>query len=273
MESKELEYNNYRISIPLEFEDVFTHFYFAKNDTKQRLTKTLIPNFQTIFIFSFGATVYLNTNQDNKIKIDNYLFLGPVKQAFDYTLDVGSEILVINFKDDAFYRFFGKVILNDHIPFNPDELVTENCFSVLWEKLKQIDNQTERVNFILDFCKPYLAIKNTKSELLINFKDTIFNPIKSVAQETQQSERNIQLHHKKYFGYSAKEINRYNRFLKAVELIQNTITSAAKVEWFDIVDQCGYYDQSQLIHDFKHFINLTPSQFQKFQQDICNPKL
>lgn len=268
---KEQEYDNYRIPVPVEFEEVFSHFYYAKNNTNQALTKTLVPNFQTIFIFSFGATVMINPNHDSKTPIENYLFLGPIKQAFEYRLDVGSEIFVINFKDDSFYRFFGSALLNDHLPFNPEEGVSQSCFSGLWEKLSQLDDQNERANFIIEFCTPYLAIKNIKSELLVNCKDSAFNPIKSVALETQQSERSIQLHHKKYFGYSAKEINRYNRFLKAVETIENTITINKKVEWFEIIDRCGYYDQSQLIHDFKHFINLTPSQFVKLQQDICNP--
>lgn len=269
---KEQGYNNHRISVPAEFAEVFSHFYFAKNDTQLPLTKTLVPNFQTIFIFSFGTTVYLNSNQYSKTKLDNYIFLGPIKQAFDYTLDVGAEIFVINFKDDAFYRFFGNALLSDHLPFNPEDEINQSCFSSLWDKLKQIDDQNERANFILEFSKPYLGIKNIKSELLVNFKDSIYNPIKSVAKETQQSERSIQLHHKKYFGYSFKEINRYNRFLKAVENIEKTIAINKKVEWFEIINQCGYYDQSQLIHDFKYFINLTPSRFLKLQQDICNPK-
>jgi AraC-like DNA-binding protein len=270
---KEQEYDNYRIPVPIEFEEVFTHFYFAKNNTDKSLTKTLIPNFQTIFIFSFGTPIQINPNQESDTVISNYLFLGPIKQAFEYKLDVGSEIFVINFKDDAFYRFFGNALLNDHILFNPEDGVNHSCFSGLWDKLRQIDNQNERASFIIEFCRPYLAIKNIKSELLVNFKDSAFNPIKSVAIETQQSERSIQLHHKKYFGYSAKEVSRYNRFLKAVENIESTIAINKKIEWFDIIEHCDYYDQSQLIHDFKHFINLTPNQFVKLQQYICNPKI
>ncbi|MHC0443683.1 AraC family transcriptional regulator, partial [Flavobacterium sp. 3-210] len=80
--------------------------------TQKAVAKTLLPNFQTIFVFSFGKPVYFKANQGDEIEVGRYLFLGPVKQALPYRLEPGSEILVINFKDDAFYRFFGKVILS-----------------------------------------------------------------------------------------------------------------------------------------------------------------
>lgn len=77
---------------------------------------------------------------------------------------------------------------------------------------------------------------------------------------------------KNIWGYSAKEISRHQRFLKAVELVQNMALSNSKADWFDVVNKCGYYDQSQLIHDFKHYTHLSPSKYLKFQQDICYPK-
>jgi len=46
MSSSEPDYNNFRISVPEEFEDVFSHFYFAENNTGQPLTKTLLPSYQ-----------------------------------------------------------------------------------------------------------------------------------------------------------------------------------------------------------------------------------
>ncbi|WP_240432859.1 helix-turn-helix transcriptional regulator [Taibaiella koreensis] len=201
--------------------------------------------------------------------MDKCIVLGPIKAAFEYILSPGAQILVANFKDDAFYRFFGKPFLSDHLPMNPDEAMADNCFTYLWHQLNKTTIVTDKVNCILDFCRPYLKLQNNTVALLANFKADVLNPIKSVADTTGQSERNIQLMHKKYFGYSAKEVNRYQRFIKAVGLVQQALLSQHAIDWFEIIDECGYYDQSQLIHDFKHFINLTPKSFVKFQQDIC----
>jgi len=265
------EYQTYKITVPSELDEVFSPFYYAKNNTDTPVTKTLFPNFQSLLIFSFGNKVTLNSNQDNEIIIDKYLYLGPVKHSFPYELDIGSEIFVINFKNDSFYRFFGGVFLEEQLLFPTTENFNNRCFTKFWKRLKLISVQEERVNFIIAFCKPYLAKRHIKSELLVNSKDFNLDPIKLVAKELKQTERSIQLHHKKYFGYSAKEVNRYNRFLKAIEKIDLYIKENKKIEWFEILDECGYYDQSHFIADFKYYIKITPSQFIKLYPTICNP--
>ena len=272
MAENEKHYKNFKITVPADYEDIFSHFYFAENTTGETITKTLLPSYQTILIFNFGTPAFLYSIQNTELEVDKCLVLGPIKQSFSYSLPANSGILVANFKDDAFYNFFGNATVAEHLPVNPDDLLDENCFTSLWAQLNKIEDINDRVEYILEFSKPYLKQRNVIAEQLANFKDTNLNPIKSVADLQNQTERNIQLNHKKHLGYTAKEISRYQRFLKAVELIQSVASSSNKMDWFDIVNECGFYDQSQLIHDFKHYINLSPTKYLKFQQDICNPK-
>ena len=142
----------------------------------------------------------------------------------------------------------------------------------MWSELNKIEDVNHQVNFILDFCKPYLRERNVIAKKLTNFSDENLNPIKYLASQQNQTERNIQLNHKKYLGYTSKEINRYQRFLKAIQLIQDIALTSTKIDWFEIINECGYYDQSQLIHDFKHYLNISPTKYLKFQQDICIAK-
>lgn len=265
------ETDGYRIAVPPEFEEVFSHFYFAENTNAAPIRKTLLPTFQTIMVFNFGPASSLVSAQQTQIEVDKCVVLGPIKQAFDYTLPVGAKILVANFKDDAFYRFFGEALFQETAPRHPDQLLNENCLDNLWHELQQLDSATAQVNRLLQFCKPYIRPSNDTAKLLANFENGKLNPIKAVAAQTRQSERNIQLKHKKHFGYSAKEANRYLRFLQAVAFIEQHIAGGSKINWFELVEQLGYYDQSQLIHDFKYYLNLSPNRFLKFQQDICDP--
>lgn len=265
------ENNNYRIAVPSAFETVFSHFYFAENKTEFPITKTLLPSFQSILAFNFGTKSSLKSQQNTFLEVEKCIVLGPIKQAFDYTLEPGSQILVANFKEDAFYRFFGNALF-DSMPIHPDDLINENCFTVLWEELQNIPDPKERVDYILDFCKPYLREQTAITTLLNDFQDENLNPIKAIASQINQTERNIQLNQKKVFGYSVKEANRYERFLKAVDQIQKNILNELKIDWLTIVDECGYYDQSQLIHDFKYYMNISPTKFLKFQSDICSSK-
>ncbi|MDN3596841.1 helix-turn-helix domain-containing protein [Zunongwangia endophytica] len=264
-------YNNFRIAVPTEFKNIFSHFYCAENKSNETITKTLLPSYQTIFIFNFGTKALFNSKQNTQIEMDKCLVLGTIRKAFQYSLPPQSKILVANFKDDAFYRFFGNISLANHSPIHPDELLDENCFTSLWYELEKNDNAEGQVNYILEFCKSYLQPRDKIAEQLINFKGQSLNPIKAIAIDNEQTKRNIQIKQKKYFGYSVKEINRYKRFLKAIEYIENIASKASKEDWFTIINNCGYYDQSQLIKDFKHYLNLSPTKYLKFQQDICNP--
>ncbi|WP_343330788.1 helix-turn-helix domain-containing protein [Polaribacter staleyi] len=263
------KYNSYRIAVPKAFENIFSHFYFAENTNTKIITKTFLPSYQTILIFSFGSKTTLQSKDNTEIKIDKYLLLGPIKQAFNYDLFPNSKILVVNFKADTFYRFFGDISQNKYQELNSDGLSNENCFMTLWSELYKIKNTKQRIDHILHFCRPYLQEQNKIAEKLINIKSKFVDPIKLIADQEQQTERNVQLIHKKQLGYSAKEINRYQRFIKAIQLIQNNTSKSIKVNWLDIINECGYYDQSHLILDFKNYLNLTPTNYLKFQQNIC----
>lgn len=266
------EYNTCRIAVPGEFTEMFSHFYFAANKTAEAITQTLLPSFQTIMVFGFGIPASLITQQQEAIEIDKCLVIGPIKQAFDYTLPVGAEILVANFKDDAFFRFFGNASIAERSAVHPDELLNENCFTNLWHELNKIAGTDNRVDHILRFCKPYIRNRNPIAGQIAHFDETGISPVKEISETNNLSERSIQMNFKKHFGYSAKEIARYQRFLKAIQLIQRIASDGAKMDWFEIIDACGYYDQSQLIHDFKHYLNLSPSKYLKFQQGICNAR-
>jgi len=272
MKDSNPNYSNFRIAVPTAYEKVFTHFYFAKNETSETITKMLIPSYQTILIFSFGEKPYFQSKQHPYLEVDKYLMLGPIKHLIDYSLPPNAEILLVNFKDDAFFRFFGDATMAQDEPLIPGAAFHEDSFGVLWQELNSIADIPDRVSHILKFSAPYFENQSKIAEQIAGFKDQALNPIKSIADQNKQTERNTQLNHKKHFGYSAKEYNRYERFIQAIALIQNIAYTNAKIDWFEIIAECGYYDQSQLINDFKHYINLSPTRYLKLHQDICNSK-
>ncbi|UOU97016.1 helix-turn-helix domain-containing protein [Chryseobacterium daecheongense] len=265
-------YTSYRISAPSTFKDVFSHFYYAENKSEEPIEKTLLPSYQTIMIFNLGTPASFISKNKEEITVERCMVLGPIKHAFNYILPENAEILVCNFKDDAFFRFFGNAGLTDGLAIHPDELLHQNCFTTLWSELKKIDSNENRIEALLDFCTPYLRNRNEIAEQIASFDRKTFSPIKEISQKNKLSERSLQANHKKHFGYTSKEMYRYQRFLKAIQIIQTSSCTNAKIDWFDVINQCGYYDQSQLIKDFQHYIHLSPSKYLKFQESICDPK-
>jgi len=261
-------YVDYKIAVPERCREVFSHFYYLKNESDETVTKTLMPSYQTILIFNFGANVLLFSSS-SQIGLSKCIVLGPIKRAFDYSLPPGAEMLVVGFKDDAFYRFFGHAAVAEHQPVDPDSLLMHDCFTDLWDKLAGLEGNTLRIAQIVQFAEPYLLGSNQIAQQLANFEGLSASPIKAVASVNGQTERNVQLTQRKHFGYSAKAFSRYSRFLKAIELISKLLSNNNKVNWFEVIDACGYYDQSQLIRDFKYYTNLSPTKYLKFQKDIC----
>ena len=263
-------YISRRIPVPLAFQEVFSHFYIAENRGAQAISLTLLPSYQMIMVFNFGTPVFIVTPDKEEVIINTCLVAGPVRQAFDYTLPPGAEILVANFKDDAFFRFFGVASMDRAFSAHPDALLHDNCFIELWTELRRMNSES-RIGRILDFCKPYIRERSSIAGQIAGFSDDCLNPVKELSGKNNISERSVQLSHKKHFGFSAKEMARYSRFIKAIGMIQHLCSNSPKVDWFEVIHGCGYYDQSQLIHDFKHYLHLSPTQYLQFQQGICNP--
>lgn len=264
-------YISERIPVPEGWEEVFSHFYYAANETDQPIKKTLLPTFQMLMVFSLGepATIYL---EEEALPVGKSIVIGPLKKTLEYALQPGSEILVANFCFDAFYRFFGPALqAYSELVQNPDELIKQHCFTDLWQELHDLPTVEQRVQCILDFSATYLRKREAASDVIIRdgLSETIMNPVKVVAAKSGQSERSVQLNYKKYLGYSAKEINRYQRFEKAILFTRDAWEKDGMVNWFDVIDECGYYDQSHLIHDFTHYLGVPPARFLKLQSVIC----
>jgi transcriptional regulator GlxA family with amidase domain len=56
---------------------------------------------------------------------------------------------------------------------------------------------------------------------------------------------------------SPKLFCRVLRFRQALE----TVCQTAAPDWGRMAVDCGYYDQSHLIHDFRLFSNLSPTEY------------
>ncbi|WP_343670754.1 AraC family transcriptional regulator [Chitinophaga sp.] len=255
------EYISMRIAVPPSWEQVFSHFYYAANHSNASIEKQLLPAFQSIMAFNFGPPVPLEYGGETFLPIEKTLVLGPVKQSMKYTMLPGSKILVANFKDDAFYRFFGKPL--QHYLADPDKLIQTHCFADLWQELQVMEDPALQVKRLLDFSGEYLCTRDPAAANII--EDGLNDSPKQIAGRSGQSERTVQLNYKKYLGFSSKEMNRYQRFQKAIGML----VPGEVPDWFEVIEVCGYYDQSHLIKDFTHFVGVSPQVYLQLQQVMC----
>lgn len=201
------------------------------------------------------------------------MVLGPLKTSVTYTVPPHGEFFVVNFKNDSFYRFFEKAVIDPSATTSRKHLKEISCFEDIWHQLKELDNSNEYPRGIIEFSQNHLGESDNLVKKIIEHRDDeAQDPIKYVAAEKSITRRYVQKKHKEHFGYSAKEISRYKRFSKTLNFLEHKATKNETVDWFDIIVQFGYYDQSQLIHEFNHYLNCTPGNYLEFQKDICTIK-
>ena len=259
-------YYGSRFDVPSEWASVFSHFYYAVNSGKTPLSRTLLPDMRSLLVFSFNDPITVNGKAVNET-----LVTAPLKKDIEYTMAPGCAMLVASFKDDAAYRFFGRQIPHDTLFMNPDEILGTICFAILHEQLLLLATPEEKINYLLNYSKAFLIESEFVSQTITQSISPKFNPVKVIAQQQNISERSVQLHYKKYFGYSAKELAKFQRFQNVMATLNTLLTQHQKVNWFDLIEANGYYDQSHLIADFKHFTGVSPNNYIKLQQEFCFP--
>lgn len=87
--------------------------------------------------------------------------------------------------------------------------------------------------------------------------------VREVAREGGLSQRRFIQLFAREVGMSPKLFCRVRRFRHALE----TVRHAATPDWGRVAVDCGYYDQSHLIHDFQSFAHLSPRDFVRQRSD------
>lgn len=222
------KYADGSIPVPADWEEVFSPFYFAANNGDAPVRKTLAPSFQNILLFSFGPPVVVHL-PDGGVEVVSSMAIGPLKAAPGYTLQPGGRILAANFMPDAFYRLFGQNLrVRSQYLNNPD--AQGHRFSSLHDALANEPDDTKRVEMVLGKTADYL-------------------PANASSAQT---------------GPNAKECHRHRRFLRAVELLNKRGTP----DWFDVIDQCGFYDQGHLLRDFDHYLGISPAGYLQLREEV-----
>lgn len=132
---------------------------------------------------------------------------------------------------------------------------------VLEEKIMRAPNHAGRAKIMEDFLDKKLNGVST-DEL------RVFDCIRTLATQQQQpavqalcqqyflSERQLQRQFRQYAGLSPKLFSRVVRFSNATGFYGATEKSLTSIAL-----ECGYYDQSHFIHDFKKFSGLHPRHY------------
>ena len=148
---------------------------------------------------------------------------------------------------------------------NAEVKIDGNCYGDgLTEKLAQAKDIIERGEI---FTQSYMKIlrKSERKDTVYNLEDYMRQriyetsgtiTIQKLSEETGYSECYIRRIFGSVHGISPKSFEKFVRFQNVIKTMKNQNISLE-----EIVQQCGYYDQSHMIKDFKIFSGMTPEAY------------
>lgn len=264
----QLHFPNFPLS---QFVEVLVFFEGVHHEHK---VDRFLPNGDVEILIDFHDTPqYIYDNETLKeIQACNHVWASGLRtEPITIPSGTGSSMMVIAFKKGMAAPFF---------PFPMDEirdsvvdadLVWGRDFAHLREELlatKEIDTRFKmvesfllkkfRLTLELNPCVAFAIAEMTERPDSLN--------IARMNQRIGYSQKHFTEMFRKNVGVTPKAYLKLMRFQKAVK----TIDAASLIEWDMLAQDCGFYDQSHFINDFKHFSGFTPDEYAKIHTNYQN---
>lgn len=227
----------------------------------------VLPDGCTDLLINTGPTFRRIDNQSGKdFLIKDYALIGQRKNAIEISQTVDTTFFAIRFTPFGMKSLF---------PFKSSELtatmidmdssiknVVDPIRSILEKRIpfqkKLIDIQEVLENRMANSVTSNFLVEKATSQILNshgNFNVSEFCYKEDIHKST------LEKNFLSYVGLSPKEFAAIIRFNRTHSLLQK----GGKIKLTHLALDCGYYDQSHMIKEFKRFSNSSPSQLLKAQ--------
>lgn len=203
---------------------------------------------------------------DESVSMPMIEILGHLNKPTRETVEAGTTILITRFYPHAsalFLHHSASSFTNHSADLG--DVLNQNL-SGFYNQLMEQPTTDKKIKVLEVFLLQQLARSQRKQTAaqqaervcsLIDGRSDSFN-IRHIAKLTQRSERYLQKLFIDHVGLSPHALFAVQRFARSVQLIRTTTASLT-----DIGYECGYYDQTHFIKQFKTFTGVAPSTVRK----------
>jgi len=251
-----------------------SHFtYYKDYITNHRLDRFLPNGNIEIVIDLTNEPKYIYDNHSLKEKQScNKIWISGIRNQ-PITIPSGreSEMFVINFRKGMAFPFLSLPMAEITDLVIDGDLILDQCFIELRDRLLEVAGHESMFDIA-----GQLLLHNFASRLAINpftefaINAMVSNPvdcsIKAISSRCGYSSKHIIHLFKTKVGVAPKTLLRILRFQKALEEIE----SARTIRWTSLALDCGYFDQSHFISDFKDYSGFTPSSYLQRKNEWLN---
>ena len=240
-------------------------FWVWRTDSSYQWGKRerILPDGCTELLFDFADPAQQTDSDVNALSKKSTKLAGQLSSAIEFQPIGAMDILGVRFYAHGIFPF-----LNHPLVEITDRVVALheiwNDFSnELWPMLHEASGDRQRIKLVehalLTLVRkqdlhPDVHVKNAV-ECIASSNGLI--SIERLARELGLGRRQLERKFVLQVGVSPKLYTRIIRLRKFLSLVQR----AGEYEWPSVVFDCGFYDQSHLIRDFKALSGQTPSEF------------
>lgn len=250
------------------------NFFYYTDYSPLHVAERFIPDGNVHLIFDltdYPKKIFDNESLKEIQSCKNVWFSGFRTEPLTIPAGSNSEMLIINFKKGRAFPFLNaplSVLTNQVIDA---ELVMDMDILSLREALVTTANTAEKFSILEHaFLKQYATILEVNPFVGYAVQAIVKQPhqssIKGMAEKVGFSQKHVIRLFKDHVGVTPKEFLKVIRFQKAITEIEVMGTQ----QWASLALDCGYYDQSHFIADFKNFSGFTPSQYLHKRGDFLN---
>ncbi len=240
------------------------YYYIFKSDSDIEFEDTVFPSGDMEVIFNLGEGVWESAVENKFFKTPQIELWGQITKPLAIKSKGKHTMFGIRFLTHSAAYFF-----NDEIGVFNNQ-VSDLCdiigspVKILHSQLLETTEQNRRIELIEKFLLERLAGNEKKSsridkvaDILTSIKkDSAENNISIIASKHGITPRYLHKLIYQHTGLSPKSFNKINRFQLSLKLIAKN-----EQPFTSIAYDCGYFDQSHFIRDFKSFTGVTPSAY------------
>jgi AraC-like DNA-binding protein len=197
------------------------------------------------------------------------LISGPYARSFMSDIAEEAAIVGVHFKPGGAFAFFGVPageLTNAHVDlrtiWGPDAATLRERLCTLSEPIERF-RLLERI-LLERLSDPSLRHGAVRAGLDMLTRSRGRAKVRDVARAVDLSQRRLIEVFTAEVGLTPKLFARVQRFQHTVASSRST----TKVDWAQLAVECGYFDQSHLIHDFAEFSGVSPADYRQRQDRL-----
>ncbi|HKR11832.1 MAG TPA: AraC family transcriptional regulator [Pyrinomonadaceae bacterium] len=250
------------------------YFFFYEGYNPSHAVERFLPDGNVEFVIDLHDTPKFIYDNDTlkEIQACHHVWASGLRTE-PISIDSGREaaMIVVYFKKGLAHPFF-PVPMNEIADCVVDaDLLWGNWIGSLRERILETSDTTSRFEILEDALLRQFGsrlIQNSCVEYAI--RQIILQPdqvsFNAMSHAIGYSQKHFISMFKNLVGTTPKSYLKIARFQKAI----NEIEQCGSVNWTAISQDCGFYDQSHFINDFRLFSGFTPEQYLRRKTAILN---